>query len=285
MDMNLANRPIQQETASTFNCGMEFREGDLPQRGSRAKPAHSWLRRSAAVRGQSHREVRGSGGVAQIFAAGPLGSSFDVGLRWTNGQETVRKLKRPEAREHCRHRRPRKYERWGVGGSHPAARILRDAGRAVVVGERTAGAEAAVLTSVGPDGSVLKYSGWPMVEPAGVPFQEVGIELDHELALTIADVRSLGFEVALERVTRARFAKALEILGRPEHEVEALYGYVGDAVTYKGQASSAGFVVKALFFVEARCHNIDFPLFHGIHFVHSLHFENQRRWVCRACDQ
>jgi len=34
----------------------------LPQRGSRAKPAPSWLRRSAAFRGRSPREVRGCGG-------------------------------------------------------------------------------------------------------------------------------------------------------------------------------------------------------------------------------
>ena len=42
--------------------GMGSGEGaSLPQRGSRAKPARSWLKRSAAVRGQSPREVRVQG--------------------------------------------------------------------------------------------------------------------------------------------------------------------------------------------------------------------------------
>ncbi len=61
------------------------------------------------------------------------------------------------------------------------------------------GAEAAVLTSEGPDGSKVMYSGWPMVEPGVKPFQQVGIDLDHALPLLVADVREHDYEAALAR--------------------------------------------------------------------------------------
>ena len=99
-----------------------------------------------------------------------------------------------------------------ASGGEWAARILRDAGRATVIGERTAGAEAAVKTSNGPDGSVVKFSAWPMTEPGVTPFQGTGIQLDHDLPLTIQDVRTLGLDEAIKKVRRARLAKALEIL-------------------------------------------------------------------------
>ena len=109
-----------------------------------------------------------------------------------------------------------------ASGGEWAARILGDAGRAVVIGERTSGAEAAVHTSKGPDGSLVRFSAWPMVEPGRVPFQHVGIELDYDLPLTIEDVRKHGLEAALQRVRRARFGKALEVLGAPEGDLDAL---------------------------------------------------------------
>jgi len=108
-----------------------------------------------------------------------------------------------------------------ASGGEWAARILRDAGRATVVGEPTAGAEAAVHESKGPDGSVVAFSGWPMVEPGRVPFQATGIELDHSFPLTIEEVRAKGFDEAHAEVRRARFAKALELLGAPADDVEA----------------------------------------------------------------
>ncbi len=111
-------------------------------------------------------------------------------------------------------------ERSASGGEW-APRILRDAGRAKVVGGRTQGAEAAVDTSTGPDGSVVHYSSWPMVEPGRKPFQEEGIVLDHPLNLTIEDVRTRGYEEALDRIRRARMAKALELLGGPANDLEA----------------------------------------------------------------
>lgn len=109
-----------------------------------------------------------------------------------------------------------------ASGGEWAARILRDAGRAIVIGGRTAGAEAAVHTSNGPDGSVVKYSAWPMVEKGVVPFQEKGIDVDHFLPLTIADVQEHGVKLARDRVLRARYAKALEVLGAPASDLDAL---------------------------------------------------------------
>ncbi|MEM9379631.1 MAG: S41 family peptidase [Planctomycetota bacterium] len=109
-----------------------------------------------------------------------------------------------------------------ASGGEWAARILRDAGRAAVVGGRTQGAEAAVLESTADDGSTIHFSGWPMVEPGVTPFQEDGVELDHEVALTIEDVRARGYEDARQRARRARFARALEELGGALEQLDAL---------------------------------------------------------------
>lgn len=110
-----------------------------------------------------------------------------------------------------------------ASGGEWAARILRDAGRATVIGGRTKGAEAAVLTSNGPDGSVVKFGGWPMIEPGIKPFQEVGVEVDFPIPLLIQDVHLLGYEQALAKVRRARIAKACEVLGAPESTLEDLF--------------------------------------------------------------
>lgn len=115
-----------------------------------------------------------------------------------------------------------------ASGGEWAARILRDAGRATVVGDRTAGAEAAVHTSEGPDGSVVAFSAWPMVEPGITPFQETGIELDHPLPLTIEDVRTHGYDEAKRRVLRARIRRALEILEAPQEGLDALVELASD---------------------------------------------------------
>ena len=68
-----------------------------------------------------------------------------------------------------------------------------------------------------------------MVEPGVTPFQETGIELDHALPLTVEDVRAHGFEEAQDRVRRARFAKALELLGAPADGLDALVELAGAA--------------------------------------------------------
>ena len=130
-------------------------------------------------------------------------------------------------------------ERTGSGGEW-AARILRDAGRATVVGGRTLGAEAAIHTSTAADGSALTFSRWPMTEPGVTPFQDKGVELDHALPLTIEEVRSHGYEQALARVRRARFAKALEILCWSEDALDAVLQLADESDREEGAKSSDG---------------------------------------------
>ena len=105
---------------------------------------------------------------------------------------------------------------------------MRDAGRAIVIGERTAGAEAAVHRSEGPDGSVVTFSAWPMTEPGVTPFQEVGVQLDHDLPLTVRSVRAVGIDKALEQIRRARLRKALEVLGAPASHLDALFALASE---------------------------------------------------------
>lgn len=54
------------------------------------------------------------------------------------------------------------------------------------------------------------------------PFQEVGIALDHALPLTVEDVQEYGIEEALVLVRRARYVKALEVLGGDAEDLDAL---------------------------------------------------------------
>ena len=121
-----------------------------------------------------------------------------------------------------------------ASGGEWAARILRDAQRATVLGGRTAGAEAAVHTSSAPDGSMVHYSAWPF-EPRRSserrPFQEVGIALDHELPLTVAEVRRLGYDAALDEVRAARYALALKLCGGPPSDLDALLSLAAEAET------------------------------------------------------
>lgn len=167
-------------------------------------------------------DLQGNGG-GLVAASDPfLGNLLErtQRYRWGNSGGKVRTI---------RPRKPR-YEgdvvvlvdHRSASGGEWAARILRDAGRAQVVGGRTSGAEAAVHESKGPDGSRVMFSAWPMVEPGIAPFQETGIELDHPLPLTIEAVREHGYEEALQRVRRARFAKALEVIGAPAGDLDAL---------------------------------------------------------------
>lgn len=116
-----------------------------------------------------------------------------------------------------------------ASGGEWAARILRDAGRAEVIGGRTLGAEAAVQRCVASDGSHIQHSAWPMAEPGVEPFQDRGVTLDHPLLLTIEAARELDIEAARTQVRRARFAKALKVLGAPAEDLDALVALADDA--------------------------------------------------------
>ena len=168
-------------------------------------------------------DLQGNGG-GIVAASDPfLGNLLErrLSYRWGGNSGGKRRVIRPRSPRYRGNVVAIVDERSASGGEW-AARILRDAGRATVVGGPTVGAEAAVLESNGPDGSKVSYSGWPMVEPGVTPFQETGIELDHAFPLTLADVRERGYDAALARVRRARFAKALEILEAPASDLDGL---------------------------------------------------------------
>ncbi len=165
-------------------------------------------------------DLQGNGG-GQVAASDPFLGNFlerSLSYAWGNsgGQTRVIRPRTPRYRG----RVVALVDARSASGGEWAARILRDAGRATVVGGPTAGAEAAVHTSEGPDGSKVMFSAWPMVEPGVTPFQGTGIELDHALPLTIAAVRAQGYEEALDQVRRARFAQALAVLGAPAGDLD-----------------------------------------------------------------
>jgi len=174
-------------------------------------------------------DLQANGG-GMVAASDPFLGNFltrSLSYRWGNSGGKTRVI---------RPRKPRYtgevvalVDQRSASGGEWAARILRDAGRATVVGGRTAGAEAAVHKSKGPDGSMVNYSAWPMIEAGRTPFQETGIELDHALPLTIEDVRAHGYDEALARVRRARFAKALEVLDAPPDDLDAFVTLADDA--------------------------------------------------------
>ncbi|MHC5211808.1 MAG: S41 family peptidase [Planctomycetota bacterium] len=174
-------------------------------------------------------DLQGNGG-GMVAASDPFLGNFlerSIGYRWGNsgGKRRVIMPRTPRYEGEV----VALVDERSASGGEWAARILRDAGRATVVGEPTSGAEAAVHESKGPDGSMVAYSAWPMVEPGRTPFQGTGIELDHALPLTIEDVRARGYEEAMARVPRARFAKALELLGAPASDLDAFVALADEA--------------------------------------------------------
>jgi carboxyl-terminal processing protease len=99
--------------------------------------------------------------------------------------------------------------------------ILRRERGAAVVGERTAGAEAALDTVNGPDGTTLEYGRWIITDRDGHGFQDVGIEPDVSVPLTIESVEQLGYVRAQQLVREERLRQALERL-HAEDRFEAL---------------------------------------------------------------
>lgn len=72
------------------------------------------------------------------------------------------------------------------------ARVLQRYASATVVGERTAGAEAAIQSEVGPDGSTLRFGATRVVDRTGVGLQREGVVPDLSVRLTIDDVERSG---------------------------------------------------------------------------------------------
>lgn len=76
------------------------------------------------------------------------------------------------------------------------ARVLQRYAGASVVGERTAGAEAALQTEVGPDGGELRFGAIRVVDRTGAGLQEEGVVPDVSVRLTLDDLDRLGPERA-----------------------------------------------------------------------------------------
>ena len=83
----------------------------------------------------------------------------------------------------------------GSAAEH-AARVLQRHAGATVVGERTAGAEAAIETATGPDGCTLRFGATRVVDRTGVGLQREGVVPDLSVRLTLDDVERLGQEGA-----------------------------------------------------------------------------------------
>jgi C-terminal processing protease CtpA/Prc len=101
------------------------------------------------------------------------------------------------------------------------ASVLRRERRATIVGERTAGAEAGVEHVDGPDGTTLSYGRWTITDRQGRGFQDVGIEPDVSVPLTLESVERYGYRRAQQLVREERLRKALELL-HAEDRFEAL---------------------------------------------------------------
>jgi C-terminal processing protease CtpA/Prc len=88
------------------------------------------------------------------------------------------------------------------------AKLLQRSGRAVVVGDRTSGAEAVVRTVAGPDRSKLYFGAIVMTAYEGESFQHTGITPDVEVPITIERVRAEGYAQAVGSVERDQFIAA-----------------------------------------------------------------------------
>ncbi len=85
----------------------------------------------------------------------------------------------------------------GSGAEHLARMLQRHAG-AVVVGERTAGAEAGVAEIEGADGSRLRFGALRILDSTGRGLQDEGVVPDVPVRLTLDDVERLGPDAAVE---------------------------------------------------------------------------------------
>ncbi len=99
----------------------------------------------------------------------------------------------------------------GSTAEHVARVLQRHAG-AIVIGERTAGAEAAVQTTQAPDGSTLRFGSLRVVDRTGVGLQAEGVVPDVLVRLTLADVQRLGPAAAFEEHEQRLLAAARHAL-------------------------------------------------------------------------
>lgn len=103
-------------------------------------------------------------------------------------------------------------EETGSAAEHLAAILRRERG-AIIVGERTSGAEALVEIVRGPDGSELRYGWLRFVDKSGRGLQGEGVAPDVEVKLTIDRVREIGYAGAVREAERTQFVEACRVLG------------------------------------------------------------------------
>jgi C-terminal processing protease CtpA/Prc len=101
----------------------------------------------------------------------------------------------------------------GSAAEH-AARVLQRYAGARLIGERTAGAEAAIQEAIGPDGGRLRFGSTRVLDRTGVGLQEEGVAPDVAVRLTLAEVEQRGAEAAIRDweqrlLTAARSALAM----------------------------------------------------------------------------
>lgn len=84
----------------------------------------------------------------------------------------------------------------GSAAEH-AARVLQRHAGARLIGERTAGAEAAIQEANGPDGGRLRFGSTRVLDRTGVGLQEEGVVPDVAVRLTLADLERRGPEDAV----------------------------------------------------------------------------------------
>ncbi len=103
--------------------------------------------------------------------------------------------------------------RFSASAAEVFAQFMREHNGAIVVGERTTGAEAGVEVVYGPDGSSLSYGSIPFRYPGVSSFQTCGLVPDVQVPLTIERVREIGYGPAVLENEIDQMKAACRVLG------------------------------------------------------------------------
>jgi Peptidase family S41/Tricorn protease C1 domain len=102
----------------------------------------------------------------------------------------------------------------GSAAEH-AARVLQRYAGAIVIGERTAGAEAVIQVAAGPDGGELRFGSIRVLDRTGVGLQDEGVVPDVSVRLALDDVERLGPAAAVQDWERRLLQAAAARLTAP----------------------------------------------------------------------
>ena len=101
---------------------------------------------------------------------------------------------------------------WTYSAGELLALLLQDEKRSIILGGRTAGAEAAVVEVEDLNGATLTFGRHRIRDANGNGFQGKGILPDLEIPLPLDLVHNRGFWTAAEMVGKQRLRSALEFL-------------------------------------------------------------------------